>query len=368
MEIKTTNIVTDIVKLNIEDEIFDLPKEVLAAISRNPTLKWIKFILTDDSPNANNQRIPKKEFANIVKTGIHMPIKMSQGYIRDGHEYAVPIGSITSLVERDHFVEGIAALWGKEFPGEVKLLEEKAASDEKPQISWELLYKDSIENKELGTEDFIDTSLAAATVVGMPAYEGRTPIVLMASKKEGDADYKIKTEEFDKMEEKIKELELRIKELEGEKGTLSDSLASLKKEHDALKEQFDALSVEKEELANFKAEVEAEKNRVEKLESIKTLFSEAELELPTEYLDDEEKREKLLAMDLSQLEFLMHDLAIFTLSEASEEEEEEDDKEEEASKKKKHLGSKTTLNPKGDRAKKMTPSEIAKAMKEDLEE
>jgi len=360
MKIKTTNFITDIVQLNIDKDELDFPKEVLAAISQNPTLRWIKFVLTDDAPNANNQRIPKEEFNNLVKTGIHMPIKMSQGYIREGHEYAVPIGSITSLVERDHFVEGIAGLWGKEYPGEVKLLQELSADDEeKPQLSWEILYTDS-EIEESGVEAFLGTALAAATVVGMPAYEGRTPITLMASK-ESNSDYKIKTEEYNKMEEELKKLQSRISELEDANKTLEGSLASLKEEHETLKTENEALSTEKDELAEFKAEIEAAEEKEEKLERVKSLFSESGVELPDEFLEDEEKREKLLAMDLSQLEFLMHDLAIF----ASDDEEEEDGGEEKASKRKKHLGSKNTLNPKGDRVKEMTPSEIAKAMRED---
>ena len=163
------------------------------------------------------------------------------------------------------------------------------------------------------------------------------------------------------MEEELKKLQSRVDVLEGEKKTLEDSLASLKEEHETLKTEHDTLSTEKDTLAEFKAEIEAAKEKEEKLERVKSLFSESGVELPAEFLDDEEKREKLLAMDLSQLEFLMHDLAIF----ASDEEGEEEEGSEEASKKKKHLGSKNTLNPKGERAKEMTPSEIAKAMKED---
>lgn len=362
MTMKTTNIITDIVKLNIDEDISDLPKEVLAAISKNPTLKWIKFVLTDDAPNANKQRIPREEFNNLVQTGIHMPIKMSQGYIREGHEYAVPIGSITSLIERDRFVEGIAGLWAKEYPGEIGLLRDMAGTDEKPQLSWEILYGDSSTNDE-GIESFSDTSLAAATVVGMPAYEGRTPITLMASK-DSDADYKIKTEEFDKMEETLKALQDRVDELKGEKETLEESVDTLTEANETLQGEFDSLSTEKEELSEFKAEIEATKEREEKLEALVTLFSESGIDLPEDYLEDEDRREKLLAMDLSQLEFLMQDLSIF----ASGEEEENEEGNEEKASKKKHLGSNITLNPKGERAKEMTPSEIAKAMRDEKKE
>jgi len=186
---------------------------------------------------------------------------------------------------------------------------------------------------------------------------------LMASK-ESNSDYRIKTEELNKMEEELKKLQSRVLELEAKEKTLEDSLASLKEEHDTLKAERDTLSTEKDELAEFKAEIEAAKEKEEKLERVKSLFSESGVELPAEFLDDEEKREKLLAMDITQLEFLMHDLAIFASGDEDEEDEEGIEK---AGKKKKHLGSKNTLNPKGKRADKMTPSEIAKAMKEDRE-
>lgn len=361
MTMKTTNIITDIVKLDIDKDISDLPQEVVAAITKNPTLKWIKFVLTDDAPNANKQRIPKEEFSNLVQTGIHMPIKMSQGYIRDGHEYAVPIGSITSLIERDRFVEGIAGLWAREYPGEVDLLRDMSSTDdEKPQLSWEILYGDS--RVDDGIESFMDTSLAAATVVGVPAYEGRTPIMLMASKN-SDADYKIKTEEFDKMEEKLKALQDRVDVLENEKDTLEGSVTSLKETNETLQGEFDSLSAEKEELAEFKAEIEATKEREEKLEALVKLFSESGVDLPEDYLEDEDRREKLLAMDLSQIQYLMQDISIFATKDGEEEDEENEEK---ASKK--HLGSKITLNPKGKRAEKMNPSEIAKAMRDEKKE
>ncbi len=363
MTMKTTNIITDIVRLDIDKDISDLPQEVIAAISKNPTLKWIKFVLTDDAPNANNQRIPKEEFSNLVQTGIHMPIKMSQGYIRDGHEYAVPIGSITSLIERDSFVEGIAGLWAKEYPGEIDLLRDMAATDEKPQLSWEILYGDSSMD-DGGVESFADTSLAAATVVGVPAYEGRTPITLMASK-DSNADYKIKMEEFDKMEEKLKVLQDRVDELKETNETLESSVTTLQEANETLQGEFDSITAEKEELAEFKAEIEATTERAEKLEAIVKLFSESGVDFPEDYLEDEDRREKLLAMDFSQLEFLMQDLSIFASSE--EDDEDEEDSEEEASKK--HLGSKITLNPKSKgRAKDLTPSEIAKAMRDEKRE
>lgn len=355
MDIKTTNIIADIVELSIEDR-KNLPNEVSAAISKNPTLKWIKFVLTDDAPNANKQRIPIEEFANLVRTGVHMPIKMSQGYIREGHEYAVPIGSIASLVEREHHVEGIAGLWRKEFPGEVDLLEEMASSDEKPQLSWELMYKGSTV-EEGGIEAFSDVALAAATVVGMPAYEGRTPIVLMASKQQSDADYKIKIEEYDKMEEKLKALQSQVDSLTETNKELEISFSALKEEHETLKGDMEKVSAEKDELAEFKSDIDAEKAKAEKLASILKLFEDANLSVPDEYLEDEEKKASLLDMDTNQLEFFLHEISLFA---SAEEDEEEEGGEEEASK---HIGSKNRLNPKSDKSKDLSTKGIAEALK-----
>ena len=104
---KIYNLLSNIVELVVEGS--DI-SEAMAALSLNRTIKWVKFTLTDDQANANSQRIPKEEFANLIKTGLYMPIKMARGYIREGHEFSVPMGVITNLVEREHTVEGIAAL------------------------------------------------------------------------------------------------------------------------------------------------------------------------------------------------------------------------------------------------------------------
>jgi hypothetical protein len=359
---KKHNFISNIVELSTED-IQSLPKEVVAAISRNPTLKWIKFVLTDDAPNANAQRIPKEEFANLVKTGVHMPIKMAQGFIREGHEFSIPIGSITNLVERDNFVEGIAGLWQKEFPDEIDVLQERASSDDKPQLSWEILYQDSNFDNN-GVESFEGVMLEAATFVEAPAYEGRTPVMVMASKKEAQSeDYKIVTEDYNKMEEQLKALESELAKARSENESLTSDLATLQENFDALESEKDELATSHEDLSAFKSEVEAAREQEAKLQALTELFSKSEVRLPSEYLEDEEKREQLLAMDLNDVEFLLRDLSSF----ASGEGEEGEVNEEEAGRK--HLGSKEkTPNIQDDTDKKdWTPEEIAAAMREDQE-
>jgi len=351
-------ITTDILAF-LDKDTDNLPKEVVAAISLNPTLRWIKFILTDDKPNANRQRIPQSEFANLVKTGLHMPIKMAQGFIREGHEFSVPIGAITSLNIKEALVEGIAALWGKEFPSEVDLLKDMHTTGEKPQLSWEILYVNSDIDDETGVETFQDVALSAATIVGMPAYEGRTPIVSMAAKEA----YRIKQEAIDEMEEKIKELEDLVKTMESEKAELQISF-------DALKEELEALKIEHAELTTFKEEVEAAEARVERVKALTELFSNTGVPLPEDFFEDEEKAEKLLSMDLDQLTFVVQDLALFskdeTIEEIEEASEEDDPETEEAGKK--HLGSKNKIpNVSSEDVddEDWTPSRIAKKLKED---
>jgi hypothetical protein len=354
---KTHNIVSNIVELSKDDN----DKEVMAAVSRNPTLKWIKFVLTDDAFNVNKQRIPKNEFANLVNTGVHMPIKMAEGAILEGHEYSVPIGTITALAERETSVEGIAALWSREFPEEVKILEEMAKSDKKPQLSWEIMYQDSVA-EETG-EALRDVALRAATIVGMPAYEGRTPILTMASKtttatnpdavvdtvtNEGEADYKIVTEEVKPME--IKELEDKITLLEGEKLTLATQVKDLQT-------AMEALTSERDTLAAFKHTVDATNEKAQKLTAITELFTKSGVDLPEDYLTDDAKAEKLLGMDLAQLEFMIQELAVFASKKTVEES---------ASEKHSITGKKTIPNI-SDKNEDLTPKEIAEKMREERE-
>lgn len=154
--------------------------EAFSSISLNPMNSWAKFILTDDKPNANKQRIPIEEFDNLVNSGIFMPIKMSLGKISEGHANAVPIGTISHLKKVEDKIYGIAALWKRERPEDVELIKNNYKQGVPLQLSWEILYSDSSVSDN-GVEDLKDTALRAVTLVGMPAYSGRTPILSVAS-------------------------------------------------------------------------------------------------------------------------------------------------------------------------------------------
>ena len=337
-KVKTHKFLSNIVKLTLEGG--DLTKEMVAALSLNPTIRWIKFVLTDDSPNGNKQRVPKEEFSNLIKTGIHMPIKMSRKFIRDGHEFSVPIGTITSLAENENLVEGIAALWTKEFPEEIKLLEKMNAEGEQPQLSWELLYTGSDIVDDI--ESLKDVALSAATIVNMPAYQGRTPIFGMASQ-----------EETKLMEEKIRELEEKLRVAGTEKAALETKLSELQASFDTAKAEKVALEAAKAELEQYKIGIETTKAKEDKFNSIVALFEKAEVVLPDEYLTDEAKKEKLLGMGLDQLEFLVQDLALFAAAK----------KPENASAGKRRVGSNGVPNLTGKGEEELTVKEIAEELR-----
>ena len=114
-----------------------------------------------------------------------------------------------------------------------------------------------------------------------------------------------------------------------------------------------------EELSNYKIGVEKEKAQADKLEALKELFLSAGVELPDEYLEDEEKMASLLEMDLNQIEFLIQEIGIFASTDDSEDGSDE-------SKASLRLGSKNdapNLRGKGDK-KKPTKEKIVESLKE----
>lgn len=168
-----------------EDEVTEELGEAFAELAFNPYVRWAKFILTDDQPNGNGERIPIEEFDNLIQSGIHMPIKMAEGRIEAGHDDASPIGVITHLkkefVNGVNRIVGLAALWLNERPGDVTYLKAKMDEGDEINLSWELGVKEKLVNA--GIVDLIGVTLKATTVVGIPAYLGRTRFLAMASKK-----------------------------------------------------------------------------------------------------------------------------------------------------------------------------------------
>lgn len=311
------NFPADVVELILEDG--DLKDDsAFAAVSLSPDVSWAKFILTDDTVNANGDRIPEEEFDNLIKTGINMPLKMAYGEIKEGHNESFPIGVITHLKKIKNQIVGLAALWKSERPEDIEYIKDKYKKKEPLDLSWEISYQGEAVHKD-GTRDLIGTSLLATTLVGIPAYEGRLGITALAAKE--------REEEVTKLEEKIKELQEKLADA-------TDINLGLVKEKDALdvelkelKAEFEKSGEELEELKAFKGEIVAERERKEKLQSIMDKFAEAGIEKDEEYF--EEKAETLLTMDEGALDFFIQEAIAF----ASEMKEREETEEEEASKK-----------------------------------
>lgn len=163
------------------------PTELEAyAAEVDPYKTWLHFVFTDDKPNANKQRIPKEEFDSLIKSAKFMPVKKAEGGIGDTHDNAVPMGSIASarVEEGDNVsrIEGLAALWNKEYPEDIAALRQ-AFNDGKPiDFSWEIGYHESKPNEDdPEVEDLFGCTTMAATIVGFPAYEGRTAVLALAS-------------------------------------------------------------------------------------------------------------------------------------------------------------------------------------------
>lgn len=267
--------------------------ESFAAISFNPNITWAKFILTDDKPNGNKHRIPQEEFASVIKTGTFMPIKMGKEGINPEHNDNTTIGVITHLENKEDRVEGLAALWSKEYSKAVDVVK-KRYSEKKPiEVSWEITYEDSVQEDD-GVTAFRGISMNAAAIVGIPAYKGRTPITAVASKTdlEDTPMEQISKEDHDKivseLTEKVTELETKLTEINSEKASLSDKLV---------------------ELETFKEGIEKETAKKEKLASLKTKFTEAGLELDEDYFIKNEDR--LASMEDNTVEFFIQELVAF---------------------------------------------------------
>jgi hypothetical protein len=329
-ESKFTNNLLDVVQLLNENELKSEMGEAFAAFMLNPTVTWAKFILTDDRTNANGERIPKEEFKNLMKSGIHMPIKMAMGEISPGHPETKPLGTITHLKEVSldggiSAIVAIAALWGQERPADVEFIKTRFASKLPVDVSWEILYEDAKLNAQLGSMDLEGTVLRAATIVGNPAYQGRTPFLSIAAKKVSKAEEEPATNSETTISEEAlmdtKELEARVAELEPQlsevqtKLTQSETLLTEKEnEITRLTEENTAKETELVTLREYKASIEAETARVEKLEQIKTKFVEAGLTKDDEYFNT--NSDKFFKMDDDSLSFFIQEMAAGLTTEA----------------------------------------------------
>lgn len=156
-----------------------------SAVETDQVVTWAKFVLTDDKPNENRQRIPAEEFDNLIRTGVYKPVKMAIGEIKDGHDESRPLGVITNLVREGNKIVALAALWAHERADDIDRIKEMVRNNTPVNVSWEILYGRSASKD--GVSDLYDTILKAATIVGIPAYAGRTQFIAVAAKKWSEA-------------------------------------------------------------------------------------------------------------------------------------------------------------------------------------
>lgn len=140
----------------------------------------VDLVLTPFSVNKNNQKIPRSEAENIVRTCLHQPIKVDltvNGV--GGHKNAIPVGVITHGEENETEIIGKGVIWKNEFPQVTAYLEQKTAENDPPGTSWEILHMSS-EIDEDGSESLYGTYYAAIAIVANPSYGNQTLIRAVA--------------------------------------------------------------------------------------------------------------------------------------------------------------------------------------------
>jgi uncharacterized small protein (DUF1192 family) len=258
-----------------------------AAVSRNPRVAWAKFVFTDDQPNLNNKRVPIDEFNNIIKTGVHMPIKMQEANVQGEHSLSIPIGVITNLAKQDNKVVGLAALWKEERPEDVALIQESYASKEPLKLSWELFYTDS-EEEANGVEALKGTTVRGITFVGKPAYDGRTNVYEMAEQQSNEEDIH------------LTENETKVTELEAQIATLTERVNALTSE----------LETKSSELTSVNSERDAAEAKAQVLSTRRNALKEAGVNLSDE--DFASRQDKILGMDDDMFAFYAQELVAFS--------------------------------------------------------
>jgi uncharacterized coiled-coil protein SlyX len=329
--IKITENLTNVVELLNDDEVRQEMGEAYASFMDNPTVTWAKFVLTDDRTNANGERIPETEFPNLMKSGIYMPVKMALGEISAGHPGTKPLGTIThlkkvQLQDGAAAIVAIAALWGQERPADVEFIKQRMAEKQPVDVSWEILYEDATLNAEAGSMDLAGTVLRAATIVGNPAYQGRTQFLSIAARKISDATIVEESEdtqeqkpedglmEKTELEARVAELEPKLNEVQAQVEAANKAIAEKDAEIARLTEESAAKDTELVELREYKASIEAEVQKVEKLSAIKTKFVEAGITEEDEYFD--KNAERFLKMEEDDLAFFITEKARGLASEA----------------------------------------------------
>lgn len=297
--------------------------EAYSSILLNPAVAWAKLEVTDDAPNINKQRVPKSEFDNIIRSGTYMPIKMAKGEIKDGHDGAEPLGVFTTLLQVGNKIIGLAALWKKERPSDIAYIKELLSQGIPVNISWEILYEDERVSTD-GVVDLVGCTLKAATIVGLPAYAGRTQVLAVSSestsKVEEDNVVEEKLKQKKQLEEKAAEEVLEtpaddaaeegaVVEESAEESVENDSTEQPKEDLGSDAEKEKSLETELEELRSFKENIQKKEAAIARMRELKSKFAEAGLEKSDSFFEN--NFELLTGMTEEQLNFFVQELVGF---------------------------------------------------------
>lgn len=303
-------------------EILNPKEKSEAALGLNPTFLWARFVLTDDQPNGNKQRIPKSEFPNLIRSGLYTPIKMKAGQIGESHEESYPIGVVTVLREEKkgdvNLIVGLAALWSEERPEDVATIAERYANKKPLDVSWEISHSSQKEDED-GISILEGTLLTGTTLVKIPAYGGRTFIddLLYAGLNKGSNDENNEEDETLKEEKNFEELTASFEAKVSEAADLSHTLEALQTEVNTLKENqlTDELKTELKDLKTFKEEAEAALELEETRVELRKKFEEAGLEVDEDYFKENDK--VLTTMKEPEIDFFIESLKAVQASDDS---------------------------------------------------
>lgn len=270
----------------------------------HPLQHKLQFVFTDFQPNVNRQAIPVEESDNIIQSAINQPVKINFRGKAKGHLGAIPIGPIVSAYREGDRILAEAVMWKSEFKDVAEYLTKASAEEGGVNFSWELYYSDS-EEKD-GISWLHDVTVAATTIVDVPAYQGRTPLLAIAEGKQ-----------MEELQKQMADLTAELKSLREAQATLEGTIAEKDKtiaelqsalaEANATAETLKSLETEVEELRTFKADAEKAKAEAEAIAARKTKLAEAGIEMGDEAFNA--RKDTFLAMSDEVFEAYVKDMA-----------------------------------------------------------
>lgn len=194
---------TEKARFNAIAEILEVPNDGEDS-QVNPYLSLARFVFADDKGASTStsiggiqQGIEAEDFDEVIKTAIHMPVKMNLlGESVGSHTGSYVIGHIKKMTKQQtsdgtNQLIADAVLYKDEYPEEVQFLKDKYDIGDAPGVSYELAYAGSVVKN--GVQWLKDLVTCAATFVRSPAYGKRTALLALASAKDEDFVHTMKT-------------------------------------------------------------------------------------------------------------------------------------------------------------------------------